>query len=365
MSRTLSTLKLAAVTVAAAGLAGCSTGTDGITLTAHFANANGLYEGNMVAVLGMPVGRIVRITARGTDVEVQMRIDDDITLPADVRAVTISDSILTDRHIELTPVHRGGPTLPPDTVLGIDRTRTPVEFDALLSMTQKLATSLGGDGDGAGPVADLMHLGDAATSGNGDDIRAALSELSRALQLGPDRGAATADAVTTVVTHLDALTATAARNDQQLRDFGTAVAQLSSFLADQQLGTGDAGATLNRIITQLSSLLVRHQGTIAELTANADTISASLADYDHNLAEFLDVFPLVTDNAYNAVDHNVGALRAAVDINRLLLDGQMVKEICNLLQLQNLGCATGTMSDMGPDFGITAILAGLAERNGR
>lgn len=366
MSRTLSTLKLAAVTVAAAGLAGCSTGTDtGTTLTAHFANANGLYEGNAVSVLGMPVGRIVGITARGTDVEVRMRIDDDITLPADVRAVTISDSLLTDRHIELTPVHRGGPSLPPDAVLGIDRTRTPVEFDALLSMTQKLATSLGGDGGGDGPIADLMHLGADATSGNGDDIRAALGELSRALQLGPDRGAATADAVATVVTHLDALTATAARNDQQLRDFGTAIAQLSDFLAGQQLGAGSTGATLNQIITRLGDLLLRHQGTVAELTANATTVSAALADYDHNLAAFLDVFPLVTDNAYNAIDHEVGALRAAVDINRILLDGQMVKEICNLLQLQNLGCATGTMSDMGPDFGITAILAGLAERNGR
>lgn len=368
MSRTLSLLKLAVVTLTAAGLAGCAGGPgggDATTITARFANANGLYEGNAVSVLGMKVGQITAITARGTDVEVRMRIDDEITLPADVRAVTVSDSILTDRHIELTPVYRGGPALPADAVLGLDRTKTPVEFDALLSMTQKLSTALSGDGNGAGPVADLMNLGAAATDGNGPAMRAALTELSRALQLGPDQGAATRDAVTTVVTHLDTLTATAARNDRQLRDFGSAVAQLSDFLADQQLGTGSTGATLNRIIAQVSDLLLRHQGTIAELATNATTLSASLADYDTNLAAFLDVFPLVTDNAYNAIDHNVGALRAAVDINRILLDGQMVKELCNLLQLQSLGCATGSMRDLGPDFGITAILTALAERNGR
>ncbi|MGY2028158.1 MCE family protein [Nocardia gipuzkoensis] len=367
MSVTLSTLKLAVVTLTAACLAGCSSGpgADTTTITARFANANGLYEGNAVSVLGMRVGRIVRIDARGTDVEVEMSIDSGTQLPADVQAVTISDSILTDRHIELTPVYRGGPTLRAGAMLDTTRTKTPVEFDALLSMAQKLSTSLGGDGNGSGPIADLMKLGDAATSGNGGDMRAALGELSRALQLGEDHGAATRDAITTVVTNLDSLTAAAARNDRTLREFGTAVAQLSDFLAEQQLGAGATGAALNRIIVQVTDLLRRHRGTISELATDANTVSASLAAYDYNIAEFLDVFPLVTDNAYHAIDQNVGALRATIDINRLLLDGQMVKEICNLLQLHNLGCATGTMRDMGPDFGITAILAGIAEKRSR
>ncbi|MEV0354948.1 MCE family protein [Nocardia sp. NPDC050697] len=366
MSRIRCTLKLAVLAVTAACLAGCGApGAGSTTVTARFTDANGLYEGNAVSVLGMKVGKIVRITARSTDVEVEMRVEEGITLPADVQAVTISDSILTDRHIELTPVYRGGPALPDAAVLGLDRTRTPVEFDALLAMTRKLSAALGGDGNGAGPVADLVSLGSAATSGNGADMRAALGELARALQLGPDGGAATRDAVTRVVTTLDALTATATRNDETLRQFGSAVARLSDFLAGQQLGDGTTGAALNRIIAQVTEVLTRHRDTIAGLSTDANTLAGTLAEYDYNLAAFLDVFPLVTDNAYNAIDHDVGALRAAVDVNRLLLDGQMVKEVCNLLQLQNLGCATGTMRDMGPDFGITAILTALAERNGR
>ncbi|MEV0685352.1 MCE family protein [Nocardia sp. NPDC050378] len=367
MRALLSPLKLLALTLLAACLTGCSpgSGAETFTLTAEFANANGLYEGNPVSVLGMRVGRIVRIEARGTEVAVEMRIDSSIRLPADVRAVTISDSLLTDRHVELTPVYRGGPTLPAGAVLDMAHTKSPVEFDALLSMAQKLSESLGGDGSGAGPVADLIDLGAATTDGNGDDMRAALGELSRALQLDTDNGAATRNAITTVVTNLDELTAAAARNDTTLREFGSAVAQLSDFLADQQLGTGTTGAALNRIIGQVAELLRRHQGTISGLTTDAATVTGSLAAYDYNLAQFLDVFPMVVDNAYNSVDQNVRALRAGVDVNRLLLDGQMVKEVCNLLQLHNLGCATGTMRDMGPDFGITAILAGIAEKSGR
>ncbi|MGW0324099.1 MCE family protein [Nocardia sp. NPDC003183] len=367
MKALISTLKLAALTVSVACLTSCSVGSqaDTTTITAEFANANGLYEGNPVSVLGMKVGRIVRIEARGTEVVVEMRVDSAIQLPADVQAVTISDSLLTDRHVELTPVYRGGPTLPSGAVLGTARTKSPVEFDALLSMAQKLSTSLGGDGKGAGPVADLIDLGSAATTGNGDEMRAALGELSRALRQGQDNGAATRDAITTVVTNLDELTAAAARNDGTLREFGGAVAQLTDFLAEQQLGSGETGAALNRIIGQVTELLRRHQGTISGLATNANTVTGSLAAYDYNLAQFLDVFPMVVDNAYNSVDPNVRALRAVVDINRLLLDGQMVKEICNLLQLQNQGCATGTMRDMGPDFGITAILAGIAGKSGR
>ncbi|WP_067856766.1 MCE family protein [Nocardia shimofusensis] len=367
MSVLFSTLKLAVVALTAACSVGCSIGAGGenTTVTAHFANANGLYEGNPVSVLGMRVGRITRIDAHGTDVEVEMSIDDGIRLPADVRAVTISDSVLTDRHIELTPVYRGGPTLPDGAVLDTTRTKTPVEFDALLAMTQQLTTALGGDGNGSGPIADLMDLGTAGTAGNGAEIRSALGELARALEQGTDNGAATRDAITTVVTNLDSMTAAAARNESTLREFGSGVAMLSDFLAEQHLGTGSTGAALNRIISQVADLLRRHQGTIAALARDTDTLAESLAAYDYNLAEFLDVFPLVTDNAYNAIDHDVGALRAGVDLNRVLLDGQMIKEICNLLQLTDLGCATGTLRDMGPDFGITAILTGLAEVHSR
>ncbi|WP_405182471.1 MlaD family protein [Nocardia sp. NBC_01377] len=358
-------VKLSVIIALGAALAGCSTGIDPLaddtTITATFDNANGIYVGNVVAVLGMKVGEVVDVRAHGIGVDVELRVNGDVAIPADVRAVTVSDSILTDRHVELTPVYRGGPRLGRNATLGSNRTNTPIEFDSLLEMVEKLTGALGGDGAGKGPVADLVDLGTAVTSGNGDDMRAALSELARAMRTGDDNGAATRDAITEVVTNLDALTDLAARNDRTLREFGSGIYQLSELLADQNIGGGTTGATVNRILTAVTELLQKNQQTLANLAGNADTIFTSLADYNDNIAEFLDVFPLVTSNTYNAIDQNVGALRATVDLNRLLLDGQMVKEVCNLLNLTNLGCNTGDMRDMGPDFGITAILQGLAQ----
>ena len=38
-----------------------------------------------------------------------------------------------------------------------------------------------------------------------------------------------------------------------------------------------------------------------------------------------------------------------------------MKEICNVLQMKDRGCATGTPKDFGPDFGLSSMLEGLAK----
>ncbi|RDI45038.1 MCE family protein [Nocardia mexicana] len=366
MSGVIRGVKLVALALLGAVVAGCSGGPLGgltdttHTVTAQFRNANGLYAGNPVSVLGMRIGKVTEIRPRGSHVDVTMDVDKWVAIPADAQAVTVSDSVLTDRHIEFTPVYRGGPVLPDHAVLGLDRTRTPVEFDSLLAMADQLSNSLGATGNGQGPVAGLLDVGSQIAAGNGNTLREAMTELSRALQLGPDNGEATRAAVTKIVGNLDALTAAAARNDQALRDFGSGVHTLSDILADQNLGGGDTGAKLNQIVTQMTELLERNRGTLQHLSGNANTMTKSMADYDDNLAEFLDVFPLVTDNAYNAIDPNTRALRGTVSLDKFLLDGQMLKSVCNLLGLRELGCATGTARDMGPDFGIGQMLAVIA-----
>ena len=59
-----------------------------ISVTAQFDSAAGLYEGNTVAVLGMPVGRVTKITPKGGYVEVEFTVNRDVQVPADAQAVT-------------------------------------------------------------------------------------------------------------------------------------------------------------------------------------------------------------------------------------------------------------------------------------
>lgn len=331
-----------------------------ITVTAQFDNAAGLYEGNAVSVLGIPVGHVTTIEPRGTHVAVTMQIDGDIDIPADAQAVAVSTSVLTDRHVELTPVYDGGPTLEGDSVIGLDRTRTPVEFDRLLAMADTLALELEGDGEGAGPVARLLDAGAGMTAGNGVGIKSALGRLAEALRMSSDKGAMTRNELTTIVDNLSVLTDIAAQNDADIREFGEATRRLSAVLAESQIGAGDTGAKLNDVLAQAEDLLVTNRDAVRSTVTDGEAVTRALADYRNEIAEFLDLSPLLLNNAYNAIDQENGATRVHAQLEKVFFDGQLVTQVCNLLAMRDLGCSSGVLKDFGPGFGIASMLEGIA-----
>ncbi|MCV7154300.1 MCE family protein [Mycolicibacterium pyrenivorans] len=334
---------------------------DVMTVTAQFDSAAGLYEGNVVAVLGMPVGKVTKITPKGGYVEVDFTVDKDVKVPADVQAATISNSILTDRQIELTPPYRDGPTLQNHDTIGLNRTRTPVEFARVLDVLDKLAVSLRGDGKGNGPLADVIDGGAAVVDGNGQQMKDALGELSNALRLSADRGTVTKDQLTVIVRNVSSLSDAAARNDEMVREFGTSVRALSQILADEDLGSGTTGKKINEVLTNTGEVLDKHRESIKALVANGDIVlNTTAVDHQRDLMEFLDVAPMTLDNLYNVADQKNGALRVKVVTDKILFDNQLIKEVCNMMGLRQLGCSTGTLQDFGPDFGLTYMLDGLA-----
>jgi virulence factor Mce-like protein len=336
-----------------------------LTVTAQFEDAVGLYEGNGVSVLGMPVGKVTSVVPKDSYVEVKLAINRGVDVPADAKAVTVSMSILTDRHVELTPAYRSGPKLKNGDMLGLTRTRTPVEFDRTLAMVDKLSRALGGDGKGQGPVADLVSIGAQIASGNGPAIKAALDQLSQALRLSDDNGAATKKNVQAIATNLADLTQAAADNDTAIREFGSNIRQLSDIVADENLGTGNTGKELNQILDEATSLLETNRDGLKHTVADFHTLTTAVADYRRELAETIDILPMLATNMYNVIDTNAGAIRAHALADKLLANGQMIKEICNLAGIKDLGCATGTIADYTPEFGANFFvesMTGLLER---
>ncbi|MCH9702325.1 MAG: MCE family protein [Actinomycetia bacterium] len=361
--RTLAVVVVLAVLAAAViGVVGyvVKSRSDSITVTAQFDNAAGLYVENVVAVVGMPVGKVTKITPRGGYVEVDFTVRKDVKVPADVQAVTINTSILTDRQIELTPPYSGGPTLQNHDTIGLPRTKTPIAFDRVIDMLDKLSKSLAGDGKGGGPIADLVNAAAETTDGNGERIKSALGELSNSLRLSSDGGEVTGDQLTTIITDLEPLMAAAAQNDAKLRQFGSTTRQLTQILADENFGTGATGRKLNEIVTQATALIEANRETLQQTVINSDTAATVISDREREVAELLDVAPLTVENLYNAVDQTNGALRVHALTDKILVESQSVKEICNLMHLRQLGCSTGTLQDYGPDFGLTYILDGLS-----
>lgn len=346
--------------LACAGWYGLARDRGPIVVTAQFDSAAGLYEGNAVAVLGIPVGHITKIVAKSGYAEVEFTVDRAVQVPADVQAVTISSSILTDRQIELTPAYRGGPTLRNHDTIGLTRTRAPVEFDRVLGMLDRLASSLQGDGRGGGPVAGVLDAGYDVVNGNGQHLKEAFDELSKALRLSADRGVHTREQMTAIIENLSSLLDAAAKNDSTLRQFGSTVRQLSQIMANEGFGSGTSGQQLNALIQRTGDILNANREAIARGIANGNTTIQSVVDRQREVTEFFDVLPLMADNLYNAVDQRNGSIRAHQLTDRMIFDSQFGKEVCNLMGLRQLGCSTGTLQDYGPDFGLTYVLDGLA-----
>lgn len=356
----IATVAAVAAAIVGAGVYYVKSQLDHITLTAQFDNASGLYESNVVAVLGMPVGKITKITPQSGYVDVEFTVDKDVKVPVDVQAVTLSTSILTDRQVELTPPYRGGPTLQDGDTIGLDKTKTPVEFDRVLGMLDKLSVSLKGDGNGQGPVSDIINAAAGVADGNGDKIKSGLDELSKALRLSSEGGVTTREQMTTIIKNVSSLFDAAAANDGKLREFSTTIHQLSNIIDDEALGTGNTGRQLNDLVTQAGDLLDANRDHIKQSILNGNTALKTVVDNQRELAETIDVAPLAVENLYNTVDQDNGSFRARFLTDKLLFESQTGKEICNLMGLRQLGCSTGTLQDYGPDFGLTYVLDGLA-----
>lgn len=149
-------------------------------------------------------------------------------------------------------------------------------------------------------------------------------------------------------------------NDSKLREFSSTLHQVSQIMADEDIGGGDTGKKLQQLVQRAGDLLDANRDSIKHTLPNGNSILQTVTDERRDLAELLDVGPLVADNAYNMVDRANGAVRARFLTDRMVFDSQYTKEICNLMGLRQLGCSTGTLQDFGPDFGLTYVLDGLA-----
>ncbi|GAA5077558.1 MCE family protein [Nocardia iowensis] len=164
------------------------------TMCAEFTDTVGLYEGNSVTMLGVEIGTVSGIEARGDRMRVTLTIDGKLELPADVEAVTMSSSIVTDRHVELTKTYTGGPKFDTARCLPLERTRTPVGISDALDALGRLSGDLLGAQQSPTPGAPSDTLLDQTITGavrtldgTGPQWNALLQRLSQVIGDPADR----------------------------------------------------------------------------------------------------------------------------------------------------------------------------------
>ncbi|MEV6772364.1 MCE family protein [Nocardia sp. NPDC051030] len=173
-----------AVVVVAAGVTGVtwanSVRDSKQSLCAEFTDTVGLYEGNSVTMLGVDIGTVSKVEALGDRMRVTMKIGEKVKLPADIQAVTMSSSIVTDRHVELTKPYTGGSRFDTAKCIALDHTKTPIGISEALDSMGKLAGDLTGGTTGKPDTLldDTLTAANNAISGTGPEWNQLLQRLS-------------------------------------------------------------------------------------------------------------------------------------------------------------------------------------------
>lgn len=105
--------------------------------------AGGIFPNAPVAYRGVPIGRVAAVTLAGDGVRVTLRIDRDVRVPADLRAVVAQRSAVGEQYVDLRPNRDGGPYLSDGDTIARERTSTPLPMETLLSGLDELVRSVG------------------------------------------------------------------------------------------------------------------------------------------------------------------------------------------------------------------------------
>ncbi|MCS3851496.1 phospholipid/cholesterol/gamma-HCH transport system substrate-binding protein [Tsukamurella ocularis] len=301
------------------------------TVCADFGDAVGVYVGNTVSLMGVPVGTVQRIEPRPGGVRMSLSVDDGIALPADVGAVVIDNSIVTDRRVEFSAPYTGGPSLNRTSCIPQSRTKTPRGVSENFTVTDRLLTdALGADAEstpGKPRTDDLAQIGtvaDRVVSQRGADFSTLMRSLVQMAGDAPETDAV----LRRLLENSNLLTAQANRSWPDIRTtIETVNASLKAFTAFSEEFT----VTLERA-THFVPIYGRFFGNygvrIVALLKYFGPWVNTLAPYATRIGDILARLPglaTVTDQLF---DSKTGALRVMWKPPVVDLRGQDTARIC-------------------------------------
>lgn len=180
-SRSLRIRRLASLAVAAASVAACasctsSTKPEAARYCAVMPDSVGLYVDNPVTHLGFPIGKVAAVTPSAQSVRVDFTIDDGRKIPADVKAVTRSTSILADRALELVGDHEQPQRLSPGDCIPLGRSLTPKSLSQVIGSSTNFINSI--NPEGSDNVGQMVTGIDQALRGQGAGANKLLTTTS-------------------------------------------------------------------------------------------------------------------------------------------------------------------------------------------
>ncbi|MGV0849704.1 MCE family protein [Mycolicibacterium phlei] len=285
------------------------TGPAPIRVVAYFENSNGIFVGDDVMVLGVPVGRIEKIEPQPDSARITFTVDDGIDIPADASAVIISPTIVSARALALTPAYTGGPRMGDGAVIPRERTAVPVEYDDLRSQLEKLTEAL--QPAEPGGLSTLGRFVDTAADnlrGQGAEIREALIQVSQAFSILGDHSGDVFGSVKNLNTLVGALQG----STDLMRQLNNSLAAVTGLLADDPAAIAAALTDLNDVLTDAQEFVAQNVAAIGTTTDKAASVAQALGESLDDLKQSLHIAPTAFSNFVNIYEPANASLTGAL-----------------------------------------------------
>jgi phospholipid/cholesterol/gamma-HCH transport system substrate-binding protein len=301
---------VAALVVSGIAFALTSGGESTMTISARFATAPGLFVGNQVKILGMPVGHVTSVTPGPTYVTVEMEIPSSTKIPSDAQAFIMAPNIVNDRFVQLNPPYTGGPVMPDHGSIPESRTAVPVSVDEVIDSLNQFALALGPSGANQhGALSALLHAAAVAFGSNGSALHSTLLDLGQLFgslsSQGPD--------LTDLFDNLGNLSKVASQYTGTYESFAKDLAAVSSILSSDGSDLGSALGNLQQFLGQLASFIHNNASTFGSSVHSLNVFAGAVAKEQVQMEQAWGILPVALENLNNAIDPKTGALRARLD----------------------------------------------------
>jgi phospholipid/cholesterol/gamma-HCH transport system substrate-binding protein len=281
-------------------------------VVAYFDNSNGIFVGDEVRILGVPVGKIDKIEPQPQRVKISFWFDDKYKVPADANAAILSPSLVTSRAIQLTPAYTGGQAMRNNAVIPRDHTAVPVEWDDFRAQLEKLTEYLQPtEPGGVSTLGAFVNTTADNLRGQGANIRDTIIKLSQAFSVLGDHSGD----IFSTIRNLSILVSALQSSTDLMRQLNRNLASVTALLADDPTKVGHAISDLNTVAADVTSFVADNREALGTTSDKLASVTKALYDSLDDVKQALHVAPTAFQNFTNIYDPAQGALTGALVVN--------------------------------------------------
>ncbi|WP_107770929.1 MCE family protein [Nocardioides sediminis] len=266
---------------------------DTYTVVAHFADSGGAFAGAEVSYRGVRVGEVSEMVLTDEGVDIHLDIDDEQgRIPADSLALVGNRSAVGEQYVELQPQVDGGPFLKDGSEIDVDRTRTPIQTDTLLTNLSDTVRSV--DEEDLQTV--TTEFG-AAFGGAGDDLQTIIDSGTAFI----DAADANFEITTKLIRDGNTVLEGQVASESALRSFARDLSSFSTSLVGSDEDLRSVIDNGSATATQLRTFIEDNEVELGELLNNLVTTGEVVVENIEGVEQLLVIYPYVVEGGFTVV----------------------------------------------------------------